>query len=313
MIARCFVLLLVAAVAANAQTTPDLQIRIDAYAASPLGGEQRSVSRSTGPVTIGQTVSTSLSLGRTCDAWHVSADRSMRDGATLAWRVDVTPLQVVGGVVTFQLSSFRMAGATQPSKDRAPVSPDRFSRASFMHTGTEYRLAPGESLPLYSEDMPAGVLTADGRPCRNASIRVSVDRYPDAGEERRLIGAELWLVERLADGSEVQRSEPLALRGLPGHPFNFYFDSIVDGVASLDVHGSLIARRRESVIAISVETRSRWTPETRNISGPQRFLNWDVQMKPSETVDIRLPVMGNDAGPFAKRAFSIRIRARQIR
>jgi hypothetical protein len=36
-------------------------------------------------------------------------------------------------------------------------------------------------------------------------------------------------------------------------------------------------------------------------------------MKPSETVEIRLPPLGDDAGPFAKRALSIRIRARQLR
>jgi hypothetical protein len=35
--------------------------------------------------------------------------------------------------------------------------------------------------------------------------------------------------------------------------------------------------------------------------------------KPAETVEIRLPMLGDEAGPFAKRTYSIRIRARQLR
>jgi len=50
-----------------------------------------------------------------------------------------------------------------------------------------------------------------------------------------------------------------------------------------------------------------------NVSGPQRSVKSDIQVKPAETVEIRLPMLGDGAGPFAKRAFSIRIRARQLR
>jgi hypothetical protein len=154
----------------------------------------------------------------------------------------------------------------------------------------------------------------DGRPCGStASIRVSVDRHPSAESEHRLIGADLWLVERLPDDTEVQRSQPLMVRGLPGRPFNFYFDSIADGPATLDIYGVLIARRLGEAIAVSVETRSRWAPESRNISGPQRFFDMELKASPAEIVEIRLPLLGDDAGPFAKRALSIRMRARQLR
>jgi hypothetical protein len=178
----------------------------------------------------------------------------------------------------------------------------------------ELNLGPGESWPVDTVRVPPGATMADGRPCGStASIRVSVDRYPSAEAEDRLIGADLWLVERGADGTEVQRSQPLALRGLPGRPFHFYFDSLVDAIATLDIYGILIARRLGEEVFVSVETRSRWAPEQRNISGPQRFLNSEIRVKPSDTVEIRLPLLGEEAGPFAKRALSIRIRARQLR
>jgi hypothetical protein len=88
---------------------------------------------------------------------------------------------------------------------------------------------------------------------------------------------------------------------------------LTDGTAALDIYGILTARLDSDAIALGVETRSRWTPESRNISGAQRFLNSQIDVKPGETVEIRLPLLGEEAGPFAKRALSIRIRARQLR
>jgi hypothetical protein len=199
--------------------------------------------------------------------------------------------------VTFRLRWVRTAGLQQLSEE-----------------DIELRLGPGESWLVDSVRVPPGAKMVDGRPCGGtASIRVSVDRYPSAEAEHRLIGADLWLIERLADGTEAQRSQPIAVRGLPGRPFNFYFDSIVDADATLDIYGILIARRFGEEIAVSVETRSRWAPEARNIRGPQHFLNSEIRVNPSETVEIRLPLLGEDAGPFARRSLSIRIRARQLR
>jgi hypothetical protein len=140
-----------------------------------------------------------------------------------------------------------------------------------------------------------------------------VDNYPWEEEDRRLVVADLWLVERLSSGTEVPRSQPLAVRGLPNRPFRFYFDSIVDGSVTLDIYGVLISRLETSALAISVETRSRWAPGSPNSSGPPRSVKSDIQVKPDETVEIRLPVLGDPAGPFGTRAFSIKIRGRQIR
>ena len=61
-------------------------------------------------------------------------------------------------------------------------------------------------------------------------------------------------------------------------------------------------------MAVAVETRSRW-----DASGLWRSVESVIQLKPSETVEIRLPKLADSAGPFANREFSIRIRARQLR
>lgn len=135
---------------------------------------------------------------------------------------------------------------------------------------------------------------------------------PGEEDERRLVVADLCLVEQLSNGSEAPRSQPISVRGLPNRPSRVYFDRMVDANVTLDIYGTLISRLESGVIAISVETRSRWAPSSGNLSGPQRSVKSDIQVKPAETVEIRLPMLGDEAGPFAKRAYSIRIRARQL-
>lgn len=297
---------------ATAQPTSDLQIRLGTAVISTLGGEHPGGGWfSTGAVAIGKTSAATFSFGTTCDAWSVSSGGSVRDDATIAWRIEVTPIRVARHAVRFRLRWVRTAPVPRPLEQ---LSLDDAAAARLPGDDIELNLGPGESWPVDVVRVPPGATLVDGRPCGStASIRVSVDRYPSAESEHRLIAADLWLVERLTDGSEVARSQPLALRGLPGRPFNFYFDSLGEANGTLDIYGTLIARRLGEDVFVSVETRSRWTPELRNIRGPQRFLDFEVQVKPSETVEIRLPALGDDAGPFARRALSIRIRARQLR
>jgi hypothetical protein len=297
---------------ANAQTPPDLQIQLGTSIMTPLGGEHPGGTWfSTGPVAIGRTSTATYSFGNTCDAWAVSSDGSLREDATTAWRIEVTPIGVVRHAVRFRLRWVRTGGARQQLDQ---ISLDSASAARLPGEDIELNLGPGESWPVDTVRVPPGAMMVDGRPCGStASIRVSVDRHPSAESEHRLIGADLWLVERLPDDTEVQRSQPLMVRGLPGRPFNFYFDSLVDANAILDIYGVLIARRLGEEVFVSVETRSRWAPELRNFRGPQRFLNSEIRLKDSETVEIRLPLLGDEAGPFAKRLLSIRIRARQLR
>ena len=181
-------------------------------------------------------------------------------------------------------------------------------RAGPFSDDRELTLQPGESRPLIA------VRSFTGHTCDDAaSIRVSVDFYPSEEEERRLIATELWLVEGGVNGSELRRSQPIAVRGLPNRPAMFHFDSIADGNMTLDLYGEVLARLDGDAIAMTIETRSRWRPEQRNIIGPQKSVSSLVRVRPGETVDIRLPLLGSEAGPFATRAFSIRVRARQLR
>jgi hypothetical protein len=311
-ISCCVLIVHFAAGAAHAQTLNDLQIRLGAYTLSNDGGEKPAgVWFSTGPVVIGKPATSTFSFGNTCEAFAASSDGSVREDATTAWKIELTPIRVVADAVTFRLRWVRVAALRQQLNQ---LSLDA-GKAFGVPTGDkQVTLRPGESWPLDTVPVPPGATTVDGRPCGStSSIRASVDTYPWEEDDRRLVVADLWLVERLSNGTEAQRSQPLSVRALPNRPFPFYFDSIVDANVTLDIYGTLISRLETDAIAISVETRSRWTPESPNFSGPQRSVKSDIQVKTAETVEIRLPMLGTDAGPFAKRAFSIRIRARQLR
>jgi hypothetical protein len=300
----CVLIVHIAAGVAHAQTSNDLQVRLGGYTSSTDGGEKPvGVWFSTGPVVVGKRVTSTFSVGETCGAFSVSSDGSLRENATAAWRIDVTPTRVVRDAVTFRLR-WQMAAIRQQG-DRMSLE---FGDAFPVPDEIELTLRPGESWPVYTLRNIHRYSCASG-----SSIRVSVDNYPWEEDERRLVAADLWLVERLSNGTEAQRSQPLSVRGLPNRPFHFYFDGIVDANVTLDIYGILISRLESGNIAIAVETRSRWTPGLNNVSGPQRSVKSDIQVKPAETVEIRLPMLGDEAGPFAKRAFSIRIRARQLR
>jgi hypothetical protein len=293
---------------AQAQTFNDLQIQLGAFNLSDHGGEKPvGVWRSTGPLVIGRPTHSTFSIGDNCEAFTLSAVRGdVGENATTAWNVEVTPVRVVRDAVTFRLRWVRFAALKQQF-DQVPLESSKTFR--MPNEDIELTLRPGESWPVDSVRVPPGTKMIDGRTCRgSASIRVSVDTYPEEGFDRRLVVADLWLIERLSNGAEVQRSQIPSVRGLPNRPFPFYFDSVVDGNVSLDIHGILIARLESGAIAVTVEARSRW-----NDGGPRKSMESVIQVKPDEVVEIRLPLLGNDAGPFSKREFSIRIRARQLR
>ena len=99
----CTVLLLMACGLADAQTTPDLQIKLGTSIVTPFGGEHPGGTWfSTGPVAIGRTSTATYSFGDRCEAWAVSSDGSVRDDATTAWRIEVTPISVVRHAVRFR-------------------------------------------------------------------------------------------------------------------------------------------------------------------------------------------------------------------
>jgi hypothetical protein len=306
----CVMLASIGAVAdARAQAPSDLQVRLGLYWISPDGGEKFAGMSYINRVAIGTARTSTFSLGAKCDAWTLSST-ALGDNALTAWRIETTPRRVAGNAVTFRL---RWVHVPNLQQQLSQLSFDNPNSSRLPGEDIELTLRPGESWEVDRVALPRGT-DVQGAPCPlSASIRAMVDVYPGAEEEKRLIAADMWLVERMPNGSEVQRSQPVTVRGLPFRPFRFYFDRITDGDGALDIYGILNARPGADGMALSVETRSRWTPEKRNIGGPQRFLNSDLQLKPEETVDIRLPLLGDEAGVFAKRALSIRIRARQLR
>jgi hypothetical protein len=305
-ISCCVLILHLAAGIARAQTYNNLQIQLGPYTSSKNGGEQPvGAWRSTGPVVIGKPVTSTFSVGEACKAFTVSSAESLRENAVAAWKIDVTPTRVVGDAVSFRLK-WRMAGGRQQG-DRFLLE---FSDSPSPTEEIELTLRPGESFPVYT------LRNIHGYSCNGlASIRVSVDHYPEEADEHRLVAADLWLVERLPNGNDAQRGETLSIRGLPNHPVRFYFDSLVDANMSLDIYGLLQARLASGTIAVTLETRCQWrggsTPK--NIIGPQRSVKSEIEVKPVEIVEVQLPPLGDDAGPFAKRAFAIRIRMRQLR
>jgi hypothetical protein len=303
-----------AAAPVQAQTFENVQIRLGIYTVRADGGEQPlGAWRSTGAVEIGQVTPTTVSWSGECEGFAISSVRGDTiDKATAAWLIDVTPVRVAGKSVTFKLRWTKAMGIRmqldQAASKTRPTAP----------TGDEVELTlrPGESWPVDEFALPPNGTTISGAPCgKSASIRVSVDPWPWEGEERRLVAADLWLIERLANGREAQRTPPLAVRGLPNHATPFYFDRIVEANVPVDVYGTLTPQLHSGTIAMSIEVRSRWgnPGDKPGFAGPQRSVKSEVQLKAEEIVDVQLPAFDNDAGPFARRQFSLRIRARQLR
>ena len=160
---------------------------------------------------------------------------TFEENATVGWRVEVTPTRVVNHAVTFRLRWVRAL--------------DKGSGLTSAHEDVELTLRPGESRPLDSVPVvQTGVTTYDGRPCQTkaASLRVVAD-FPDF--DRRLIGVDVWLVERLPNGKE--QSQLQSLRGLPHRPIPFYFDCVLDGTKRLDIFGKLVADPEQGSIQIA--------------------------------------------------------------
>jgi hypothetical protein len=232
---------------------------------------------------------------------EAGAEGPFEKGATTGWRVEISSIQVANGTVTYRVRWLReldTKGFRQKSEE------------------LELTMRPGESRQLDSVDIAPGAETLNGRPCdlSAASLRVSVDYYPHPQFERRLMAADLWLIERLPNGSE--RTQSQAVRGLPHREMPFFFDAVADGDRALEVLGQVIARPYGSTIAVQLSTRPRLGPATfdwRDGKSDMRFVDSRLDLKPGETVEVALPQLESSAGPFAARKYAIRIRVRQLR
>lgn len=269
-----------------------LSIYVEAATISSPGGEQVRVGGGASAHEPGKTVPHGFSLRRgSCHYWGVS--RVVEADADLGWAVEITPIRVVDDAVTFRLKWARTRDhgkpSTQPTGD------------------TELTLRPGESMPVDSVH----------RPCQSqpgtigSSLRVEVVRYPDPDYDRRLIAMDLWLVEKLKDGTE--RSQPLSLRGLYYRPIPFYFDSLNEGALALDMFGEVTVAPDDRTSAVKIVTRSRvFDPNPPPGRSFPRATTATIRITPDEVVSVQLPqVEGPPA--FASRALSLRIRVRQIR
>ena len=189
---------------------------------------------------------------------------------------------------------------------------DRGSALEPASEDVEVTLKPGESRLIDSVPVPqSGVKTLDGKACdtKAASLRVSAD-FPDL--DRRLVGAELWLVERLPNGKELTQSQ--SIRGPFNRAIPFYFDSVSEGASRVDFFGKLVADAVQGGFDVSVEA-IRAVPNRDQERGYQsaRWFRSTLSIKPDEIVDVALPPPDDKSAPLADRAFSIRIKPKQIR
>ena len=298
---------------ARAQTADDVQIEVNVFDVTINGAERPAGGAfSSGPVSRKWSGGARFSA-RACGAFSIEAgaEGPFADGATSAWRVELTPVGMNDGAVTFRL---RWVRALDTGREMSPKSED-----------IELTLRPGESRSLDSVVVPPDKVT--GRPCpvwdnrgkqvelSRVALRVSVEYTPHESAERRLVGVDLWLIERIPGGGE--RSQPLSLRGLPHRAIPFYFDAISENGLSLEVLGQVAASPEGEAIAVALQTRSHWGPSVfdwrEGKRAPTRYVDSRLKMKPGETVEVALPRLESSAGPFAARTYAIRIRVRQLR
>lgn len=293
--------LLLAAPAA-AQTVGEVQVSIAGYELAANSAEKPAGVRfTTSPygLKIGEPASAMFSVtGCGHFALRTGPPLTFADGAIAGWRVEITPLKVVNHAVTFRL---RWTRALDTSKSFEPPRED-----------IELTLKPGESRPIDTVPVPMGnAKTFDGKPCttKAASLRVSAD-FPDM--DHRLVAADLWLIEKLANGKE--RTQTQSVRGLFNSAIPFYFDGVTDGTNRVDIFGKLVADTVQGGFEISIEgVRAVENPEPQWGYWAARWFRSTLHVKSDEVVDVALPPQDNPQGTLNDRMFSIRIKTKQIR
>ena len=297
----------------RAQTADEVEVAVGVVNVRTNGAEQLAGGfLSTGPVSKKASSDGRFSV-RPCGGFSIEAkaEGAFAEGATTGWRVHITPLGMSDGAVRFRLQWVR---ALDTGKEMSAKSED-----------IELTLRPGESRSLDTVSVPPDKNT--GRPCpiwdnrgkqielSRAGLRVSVEYTPHESLERRLVGVDLWLIERVAGGAE--RTQSMSVRGLPHREIPFYFDAITDNATSLEVLGYVAASPAGDGLAVLLQTRSHLGPAAFDWRdgkrAPTRYVDSRLQLKPGETVEVALPQLESSAGPFAARRYAIRIRARQLR
>ena len=304
---------LIAVAAARAQTADDVEVAVGVVEVETNGaGKLAGGYLSTGPVSKEATAQGRFSV-RSCGGFSIEAGNEgpFADGATTGWRVQITPLGMNGDAVTFRLRWIR---ALDSGREMSPKSED-----------IELTLRPGESRAMDMVAVPPDKTT--GRRCpvtdnrgkqielSRVGLQVSVEYTPHESLERRLVGVDLWLIERMPGRAE--RSQSLSVRALPHREVPFYFDAITENNLSLEVLGHVAASLDRGAISLALQTRSHWGPAVFDWRdgkrAPIRYVDSRLRLKSGETIEVALPRLEGSAGPFAARSYAIRIRARQLR
>jgi hypothetical protein len=282
----------------EAQTADGVSLSVGGFKLAENGPESAAgVWRGTGPIVIGAPTVGVFSV-HGCGAFSVTVPpHGFAENATAGWRVEITPTRVVDHAVTFRL---RWVRALDKSGALPPASED-----------VEVTLRPGESRPLDLVPIDrAGATTIDGRPCRTkaVSLRVVAD-FPVF--DRRLIGLDVWLVERLANGKE--QSQRQSLRGVPHRPIPFYFDGVADGTKRIDIFGKLVVEPENGGIKVALETVRGEAHAGQQGYQAARWFRSTVRVDPDEIVEIALREPDEKTTASSSGTFSIRITAKQIR
>ena len=240
MIAAAFASLLLCAAPATAQTFAHLNIDIQGNVISLSGGERGSVRLPTSGVTIGKTSKTTIA--RRENACGLAIGPSPQPQETGVWTVEVTPVQVYASAVTFQL---KWARARADGRENPVFSGDM-----------RVTLHPGESLPVDSLAVSTqGKMPGEACDLKAVALRVSVNFWPRPEDDTRLVNTELWLVEKLADGSE--RSQALTLRGAFNESTPFYFEPVTVLGMSLQLFGTFTLTPVGNSYSLMMDTRYR--------------------------------------------------------
>lgn len=296
---------------AHAQSADGLQIAIFGSEVTKAGGERMRRTGWIGAANIGKTVSQTI-RARDCTSGVGSTndlggrtERTVRPDGQMTttdsvWVVEATPLNVAGDAVTFRLRWVRARDNGRPSTQPSGEM--------------ELTLRPGQSMPL---DLVTGPPPAGSTERCVRSLRVGVERDPEPDRDPRLLAADIWLVDRRPDGTEV--SQALSLRGLYYQPIPFYFDRISQGAMSLDLFGDVhvtpVAKDRG---AATVALKGRIiSPALAFLpSGSDYVASTSVTtpLVAGEVVSVALPEIGHGTSPaLVGHTLSLRIRFRQIR
>jgi hypothetical protein len=289
---------------AGAQTFEHLSLDVEGKVIRVDGGEQPNTALSSGALEIGKKTSAVFSKMPNMCGFAVSGTLNLQ--AVSAWTVEVTPLRVDNDAVTFRLHWTRSrsegGSSTTPGAD------------------VELTLRPGQSIPVDVVPLsPSVKMPYEQCGVRATLLRVGVNYWPRPLEDRRLVGTDMWLVERLADGTE--RGQALSLRGSFNRATPFYFDTVTEGNAKLEFFGEFTLTVTADRLTMKLEARSRLIEDGRASTSLRegnlwrsRVVNPTVSFAPGEVVAVELPRLNeSDSGAFAGRTFSIRIRSRQIR